>query len=107
MGHRFDPIHCLRVSLVPMISILCPNIEISCPLVSGIVIMKNYFISFGLGGWKYCVPSLRPIVVGIRHFLLPNFLRRPPGSSAIVPVACIAYIHGEIFAITLLLLLMP
>ena len=69
--------------------------------------MENYFISFGLGVVKFFVPFLRPIVVEIRHYLLPSFLRRPPGSSAIVPLACIAYIHGEMSATTRLLLLMP
>jgi len=76
-------------------------------MISRILIMENYFISFGLGVAKFFVPSLRPIVVRIRHFLLSSFLRRSPGSFAIVPLACIVYIHGEMSATTRLLLLMP
>jgi len=43
--------------------------------------MENYFINFALGGWKFCVPSLRSIVVEIGHFLLSIFLKDPRDHS--------------------------
>ena len=69
--------------------------------------MGNYFINVGLGVVKVFMPSFRPIIAEIGHFLLPRFLRRSPESFAIAPFAYIAYIHWEIFAITWFLLLMP
>jgi len=40
--------------------------------------MENYFISFGLGVVKFFVPSLRPIVMEIRHYLLPIVFSEDP-----------------------------